>query len=42
MHGVGGGSLVGEGLAEVDAFYWTEWGPDIVNPRREEQGLIAL
>jgi putative transposase len=27
---------------EVDAFYWTEWGPDIVNPRREEQGLIAL
>jgi len=28
--------------AEVDAFYWTEWGPDIVNPRREEQGLIAL
>jgi hypothetical protein len=27
---------------EVDAFYWTDWAPDFVNPRREEQGLDSL
>lgn len=27
---------------EVGAFYWTDWAPDIVNPRREEQGLVSL
>jgi hypothetical protein len=30
------------GQSEVDAFYWTDWAPDIVNPRREEQGLVSL
>jgi putative transposase len=33
---------VAEVESEVDAFYWTDWAPDIVNPRREEQGLVSL
>jgi hypothetical protein len=28
--------------AEVGAFYCTDWAPDIVNSRREEQGLVSL
>lgn len=27
---------------EVGAFYWTVLAPDIVNPGREEQGLISV
>ena len=26
---------------EVGAFYWTALAPDIVNPGREEQGLVS-
>jgi hypothetical protein len=28
--------------SEVGAFYWTDSAPDIVNSRREEQGLVSL
>jgi hypothetical protein len=27
---------------EVDAFYWTDMAPDIVNPGREEQGSFSV
>jgi hypothetical protein len=27
---------------EVDGFYWTDPAPDIVNPGREEQGLVSV
>ncbi|WP_094591136.1 hypothetical protein [Vulcanococcus limneticus] len=27
---------------EVDGFYWTDSAPDIVNPEREEQGLVSV
>ena len=27
--------------SEVGAFYWTALAPDIVNPGREEQGLVS-
>jgi hypothetical protein len=29
-------------LCEVDAFYWTDMAPDIVNPGREEQGSFSV
>jgi adenine-specific DNA-methyltransferase len=29
-------------LFEVDAFYWTDMAPDIVNPGREEQGSFSV
>ena len=29
-------------LFEVDAFYWTDMAPDIVNPGREEQGSVSV
>lgn len=35
-------ALVAAPVFEVDAFYWTDWVPDIVNSRREEQGLGSL
>ncbi len=28
--------------SEVGAFYWTVPAPDIVNPGREEQGLVSV
>ena len=29
-------------VTEVDAFYWTDMAPDIVNPGREEQGSFSV
>jgi hypothetical protein len=31
-----------EALTEVGAFYWTASAPVIVNPGREEQGLVSV
>jgi|LakMenE18May11ns_1017448.scaffolds.fasta_scaffold9708081_2 hypothetical protein len=42
QRGVASRQVTFDPSTEVDGFYWTVQLPDIVNSRREEQGLVSV